>query len=233
MIRRSISILKTGTVLVLTLGVGLGTAVQSHAQAPFDAHFQMNLKNGLGGTVSLGSSNITAFIGSLSFDIVNPVAGVPGLTDPFDAFCIDLNNYISTGTTYGTYLKSTDNYLTPKGAGAAWLYNNFVGTVAGNNEKSSGLQLAIWESIYDNAIDLDNGSFKTVSVDANAKAFANAYLTAWNGQTAKATWLDNYTLEGGKVQSLIGPARIPEPATLGLLALGGLAFAGYARRRTR
>jgi hypothetical protein len=230
---RSISILKTSTILALTLGVTFGTAVQSRAQAPYDAHFQMSLKNGLGGDISLLGNTISSFIGSLSFDITVPGGGVPGFTDPFDAFCIDLNNSIGTGTTYGVYFKSTDDYLTPKGAGAAWLYNNYAGVVAGDNEKSSGLQLAIWESIYDNAIDLDSGDFKTVSVDANAKAYANAYLTAWSGQTAKATWLDNYTLEGGKVQSLIGPARIPEPATVGLLALGGLALAGYARRRTR
>jgi|GEM_PF-2638390 hypothetical protein len=228
----------------------LGLASVSQANNTPDVFIKINTKNGVNGNYSLDGNASSSFVGSLSlsfFNGSNQPVNLPNYTDPFDVFCIDIEDTINTNTLYASYIKSTNTYLAPNGSAAAWLYNNYVDAVVGNNHKSAGLQLAIWEVLYDwnaNAIDLNNGRFKVNSINSNAKNFANQYLTAWVNsgyKTSDATWFDNYGTQGSGAnrranlndpkQSLIGPRRVPEPGTMALLALGSMAFVAVRRRK--
>jgi hypothetical protein len=247
----------TGIATTLTIGAVLGIVSPSHAQAPFDINLKVNIaqigntNKGENGTIQHwnGSSydSLTVYVGALSLDVTVPVGGYSGLTDPFDIYCIDLDHTINVNTVYGAFVKTTNTYNAPfntlSGGAAAYLYNTFAAS-ANTYQKAAGLQLAIWESLYDTSYissgqrGMDQGNFKinAGTFEAATLTAAKSYLDSWAGvKTSTATWVDIREKNNVNIrkQSMVGPFRVPEPGTLALVALGGLAFVGYGRRETR
>jgi hypothetical protein len=120
---------------------------------------------------------------------------------------------------------------TVAGAGdrVAWLFNMFAQQVheTGTNEEAAGLQIAIWEALYDTTADLASGNIIFAGLSTGVATAANTYLQALSSasdvNTASALWLNS---AGGQDQV----TTVPEPASMLLFVLGaGLVW--NARRR--
>jgi hypothetical protein len=139
-----------------------------------------------------------------------------------------------------------------RGAKAAWLFNEYAAGIRTESNdpladtKAAALQVAIWEVLYDATPNLASGVFKGLN-DYGAGVFAQAssYLSAlFGGQTlgaagfnnalyytSTAVWLDAYGLNGKPGQDQI--TGVPEPGTLLLMGLGGVALFRNRRRLAR
>jgi hypothetical protein len=174
---------------------------------------------------------------------------VPNGFDPSIAtYCVDILNELASPQTVNVSDTTDSNMTTPAadgGAKAAWLLNTYASAVT-TGVQAAALQVAIWESLYDNDHNLNTGNFSLVTSSAAytgaAEALliynqANDYLghlfsaSAPNHQyyTSVATWLDAVGPRGGQDQ-----IATPEPATLALLGLGSIgAFSRRRRERAR
>jgi len=189
-----------------------------------------------------GLRTVTAYAGELNWDWL----GTPpaGFSQSLYTYCVDvLNN--EADPQYNVTVRSTDD-MTPAtspysaaGAGAkiAWLVNTYATAIhaTGTNQQAAGLQLAIWETLYDsdlgayNALSLFTGDF-IVAASAGTLYWADTYLKdlySSSGNTGRAAWLDSPGNGNGQDQ-----VTVPEPSTLALLMLGaGLIFA-FRRKST-
>jgi hypothetical protein len=214
----------------------------AHAQI-YDVTVQVTTANILGHDtdptkIFVGSQGIDGFMGRFTLDFITPPLNL-GYDDPLQTFCIDAVSSIDFDVTYGAYIKPTADYLTPNGGYASWLYNNCLSLV-NSNDTAAGLQIAIWEVVYDGtATDINSGTFLINDTGwlTGAQTAANQFLNLWSGSgkaSADGTWFDIYDLSTGqKKQSVIGPPRIPEPGTLSLASLPLLGLAARIRRRSR
>jgi hypothetical protein len=108
----------------------------------------------------------------------------------------------------------------------------------GSATNSAGIQLAVWEAVYEgnNALDLNTGVFTQSNGSGAATAaedFANTVLAGAAKLTSiySVSVLQNGVQPTGGAQDFIVVTKVPEPASLALvgLALAGLGFT--ARRR--
>jgi len=186
-----------------------------------------------------GLRTVTAYAGELDWSWL----GTPpaGFSQSLYTYCVDvLNN--EADPQYNVAVRST-NEMTPAtspysaaGAGGkiAWLVNTYAATIhaSGTNEQAAGLQLAIWETLYDSDLggyNLASGDF-IVSASAGTINWATNYLKnlySSPNNTGQAAWLDSPGNGNGQDQ-----VTVPEPSTLLLLMLGGGLFFAF-RRRTK
>ena len=115
----------------------------------------------------------------------------------FYSDCIDLFHgaprsfAVSTSTTpavSSSYAPPTADRLGRMG----YLYNHHGQTLAASGADAAGLQLALWELLYDSSPSLTSGNFavNTAASDPAAVSSANAYLTASAGKDERAFFLN-------------------------------------------
>lgn len=165
--------------------------------------------------------------------------------NPLLAYCVDLDHEFYLKTDYTDYaIKTAASYLgnTSKADRLANLFSWAVGnssTWFSDKDKSSGMQLAVWEIIYDTDLDLTmtTGSFYAQSkTDSNALGFAKTLL-AHADTTPQADALNIFILDSSSHQDQLfwedrhgNQSTVPEPMSLALTAA---ALAGLALTRRR
>lgn len=143
-----------------------------------------------------------------------------------EAYCVDLLNRGTIGQEYSFTPLSTN--LLANGARVAYLYNTFaptieLGTTYDTLEKVSqaaaGLQLAIWDVVYDGGDGLSAGDLWSF-VEGNTRTYAIGFI----GQvgSSEAIWAKADAHPDKMNQDLIVP--VPEPATLAALGIGAAAL---------
>jgi hypothetical protein len=188
-------------------------------------------------------SNITVYAGAAI--ITNPTGTLDSyLPDSFLSFCVDLYQILGSNPQeveldMMQYWEQDNGQLPPQaGQRASYLYQTFVPTLSIDDSAASkaaraGLQVAIWNALYDNDYTVSTGGFH---LDAGPLAViqnANNYLTSLQGAvdaSGGVSGYDNYWLKITKgttpKQDFIGPAvPVPESSeTLALLVVGLLGF---------
>jgi len=184
-----------------------------------------------------GLRTVTAYAGELNWDWIG--APPAGFSQSLYTYCVDvLNNEADPQANVA--VRSTDdmtpitspNSATGAGAKIAWLVNTYAAGIhsSGTNEQAAGLQLAIWETLYDssqNSFNLAAGQF-SVSASVGTMKWASTFLTnlySDSGNRGQAAWLDSPGNNVGQDQV----TTVPEPSTLALLMLAGV-FLYTARR---
>lgn len=189
--------------------------------------------------VTLGGSNLanyhgTAHAGALSWTW----AGTPpaGFAQSFYSYCVDLAHFV-TSTQQVTVQSSVgfSNGGVANGiAKSAWLLNQYAAGIHSMADTttaalySAGLQIAIWEALYDTSANLAGGGFTATTTNTTVMNAATGYLTQlYNSNMTGVATVLNSNLTTGQDQMI---AQVDEPSTLLLVGLAFFGFATLARR---
>ena len=164
--------------------------------------------NGTTTTVPMGAFVFSTGSGNITTYCADALAALNSNSNPYTAGAVNMSN--------GSGLATASKILL-SGFGSA--------TTA---DQQAGLQLAIWDALYDNgsSFNASAGNMKVVSgVNAASLGFAASYYTAGvNSSATTGVELFKATGAGGQDQLHV----VPEPATLAILGMGAL---GLIRRR--
>lgn len=220
---------------------GIWAGLLGTASLVSQAQGNLTLATGSGANMSVSLTGHTpnpfsVYAGSFNGTLVGGPASYP---TSFEAFCVDINAAAHVGAPAYAINLTTTNSLT-NGGRVAWLYNNALflysqhTNISSNAaDQRSGLQLAIWNVLYDTDNTVSSGTFSVDIAPANSEALANLFLTDSIAKTANGTQLKDAS--GHSYQAFIGPST-PEPGALAYLSVfsGGCLFALRGRfRKTR
>ena len=225
-----------------------GVAVSAQAQITMTT--ALRLSNGYG--INFTYNNVggsTSYAGPFATTVLGPGIGY----NNFDSYCVDLSHGLLS--TEAITPKDIKTALPTSGAQVAYLYDTFAGSVGNDAVKGAALQIAIWEVEYDytgsginHGIDLNTGAFQFTSVtgdDGSGTKYNNVLAQLTNtGHTGyldkvptsfsgTAKFLEAVHPEVNTGQSLIGPASVPEPGVVSLMASSLVGLSAFALRRRR
>jgi len=156
-------------------------------------------------------------------------------SDPINTFCVNLFEGFAFFEEYTADSISALDY-NPNGTQAGWLMQTFL-PVTNTAIDGAALQLAIWDVIHDGGDGFDAGRIRSSSyTDADVLALARERVAESHGQSTTAA--NVYTASPGtpifqQQLYLSGaqydppsdpPSDVPEPGTLAVLGVGGLAM---------
>lgn len=156
------------------------------------------------------------------------------------ALCVDLFDSMKVNQTYGTNLESSSTIN--NGGRVAWLMDTELPVLSSASDLA-GLQLAIWDIVVDNGNGFSSGRVKAATqhtTDAAALSEANSLLALSVGKSSTdGIVYANYDLSScTNVQTLMGvtgspnhQGAVPEPQSVTMMALGGLAGLWLKLRR--
>lgn len=206
------------------------------AQAVIELHWA-GLGSGIGGYYNAPPTSgvgygLDGYHGYWSCEIAfDPVSGIPGIADGSSliTFCLEWNEptigendfyaVLNTGAVKGGIGGQTLPDFDPLSDTSAWLFDQYLDGntfgIAEVNRRAAVVQEAIWS--YED--ELDPG-WSWYAETAGVKALADAAVSGgWTNQNIRVlnmTWQS----DGREAQDVL--VRIPEPATLVVLTLGGL-----------
>ena len=228
--------------LGLAGGVGLAMTAATASAGSIDMRF--SAVDGVVVKIQHESTAITAWAGEMHWDADPALATGAGASfgSSVDSFCIELtqhavtswNTYqigdVSASPTPGSTLSGG-----PAGMGATkagqlgQLWGGYHADALTSDVKRAAFQLAVWEIVYDDGLDLGSGGFKVLNYDANsaaAKTRARQYLAGLSGYTGPSAGLA--ALRSDSLQDQLVAVPTPTAALGGLVLLGGMAV---TRRR--
>jgi hypothetical protein len=160
----------------------------------------------------------------------------------FYGFCTDMPHIVSANQVYqvipGPIPASDPDALASSAGRIGWLYNHYGTVLLTNPAESQGLQLAVWELLYDASPDLNNGNFKVISGVPGAVAAAQNYLDISAGKSELVSFLNlppGAPPDGG--QGMIAPSsfnfsNVPDHVHEGRMTGGGSIFTPEGMRVT-
>jgi hypothetical protein len=192
-----------------------------------------------GGTIIDDGTGTNVRAGMFRFSVSNVQGTSPiqiSSGDVLDAFCVDIHTYLDTTNVVGYSLLSATSYFSDvdKVDQIGKLYTGFESSVrdSGNAGYSAAFQLALWEIINEKTseLSLTGGSFASHAF-VDARGIAGEWLGSLDNfqnnydlfvLSSDLTGVDDVTK---KSQDLLvfspkSPAKVTEPGTLALLALG-------------
>ncbi len=205
--------------LTLTLAA-LAVASQAQINGSLDATYK-RFELGGNGRVTIDGAEKNIGVGKLGFDLANGGQRT--------SVCADIFSTLDGGShTYD--LSLTPNDFSPLGRAGKIVASYF--NIATTAAQAQGLQLAVWESLYDNGSTFGSGAGRfQLSGDfgdvAQAGSAANFAKTYYEGAKSGQAVFTRTGAAGG--QSQLAP--VPEPASLCALAIGGAAL--LRRRRAK
>ncbi len=225
----------------LLLALGTATARADTVHAAFD-----NIDPARGFSYSFLGEEATTLAGVFNWTTLPDSQTNLG---PFMAFCIELRETVAEDALFSIEALADgplpgedidgDGTLGPMGMARADLLrelwgrnfdNIFTGTLGEVRDKAAAFQIATWEIVFDNGIDLFGGDFFATNGAANSVVIADGWLDALNGDRAffasdlVALVSDDPDGDGPLhgVQDQV--TRIPEPASLAAALLGLVAL---------
>jgi hypothetical protein len=166
-----------------------------------------------------GASFSTLYSGVNNFTVLG---GDPTeLAPAFRAFCIDLNQTISFGSSY-TFTTSPVEAAPVPGAAMGLAKADLLRELWGRhfasidtNVEGSAFQIAVWEIVFDTGLDFGSGVVQ-VTGDPAVLSTAQGYLASLDGNTF--AFAPVYALISDSTQDML----VPAPGALSLMGLGGL-----------
>jgi len=145
-----------------------------------------------------------------------------------NGYCVELEETISIPKLYDVELKSVS--FRPNGMDAAWLMNEYAFGLE-NLDAKAALQLAIWDTIYEDAFTVLSATSN--SIEKLYADYINGLATAKSIGPYNTDFADNFSVSHQNgIQDLLiyTPAAVPEPSTIFLMGFGLIAF-GFIRNK--
>lgn len=202
------------------------------------------------GAASANTLNFTSWNGYSSVNITatteghtgNTLSGAFKATDAtgnwgtFIAWCLDLGGVLASNSVYSATdnpFSNSDGVSLPARDRIDDFFQD-IDVIAESNastSRSSAVQIALWEILYDDDYDLGTGVFQTTG---GSTSIAQGLLDVAKQDNGSArTWKVTYLeAENGDRQNLVTISPVPLPAA-GFLLLGGLGGLTLLRKRRK